>query len=206
MAESNAGTLIGMAASTMSQLRAGLMSQAESDIGESDVVSSLRNAGYAGGDAIFAAFEKWVRDAGRAGATSAGDGTEGSAGDLALTEFETRASGFFRNAGWGEVKFSSAEGEGAAVVDIVNCWEGAAAAGEAIPACHLTTGMLAGFFGRIAGYTVAVLETECCATGSPRCRFMMGNAEAMNYAWESMRQAGADPRALSPLSLQSMAT
>jgi len=171
----------------MIQLRAGVMSHAESDDEDYDAVGLLRNAGYAGGDSIFAAFEKWVRDPGRIAAAPAGDGAEAFAGDLALTEFGARASGFFREAGWGDVSFSSAEDEGAAVVDIVNCWEGAAAAGETVPGCHVTTGMLAGFFGRIAGYPIAVLETECCATGSPRCRFMMGTAEVMNYTWEAMR-------------------
>jgi predicted hydrocarbon binding protein len=69
-----------------------------------------------------------------------------------------------------------------AILDIESCWEAADAGEEAI-GCHITTGLLAAFFGSVAGYPVSVMETECSEGG--RCRFVLGNAEVMQYRWES---------------------
>jgi len=68
-----------------------------------------------------------------------------------------------------------------------NCWESDNAADESAPACHVTTGMLAAFFGGLAGYPVAVLESECRSAGAERCRFLLGNSEVMAYQWEALR-------------------
>ena len=54
------------------------------------------------------------------------------------------------------------------------------------PGCHLSTGMLADFFGRIADHTLAVLEVECRSAGAPRCRFLIGNAEVMEHVYDEM--------------------
>ena len=67
--------------------------------------------------------------------------------------------------------FTPDDPEGVAVVDISNCWE-SGDGGAHGTGCQITTGLLAAFFGKIAGYPVAVLETECCDGDGSRCRFL----------------------------------
>ena len=167
--DSSTTHLVGVAIPTLRELRLAVLASADAE----RAVSSLRDAGYAGGDAVFEAFEGWLAETGG-----------GAAADLPLEEFGESAAKFFRNAGWGEVEFTPDEGEGVAIVDISNCWEGGAG-GDA--GCQLTTGLIASFFGKIAGYPVAVLETECCAGSESRCRFVMGNAETMQAKWEDLQ-------------------
>jgi predicted hydrocarbon binding protein len=176
--ESSNSHLVGVAVPTLRQLRAAILRSADA----ADAVEALREAGYAGGDSIHSAFEQWLAET--AGTPS------GNAGDLQLSEFGKKASTFFRDAGWGDVQFGHDDHEGVAIVDIVDCWEGSHAESAEDPGCQLTTGMLASFFGKIAGYPVAVLETECCHGESSRCRFLMGNAEMMTYKWQELLQAG----------------
>jgi len=172
--ESSTVQLVGVAIPTLRQLRETVLSAADTE----SAVNALREAGYAGGDAVYEAFEQWLRE-------SRGDESPESAVDLPLDDFGDAAAAFFRNSGWGEVTFSHDEADGVAMLDITGCWEGASGDDSG---CHVTTGLLASFFGKIAGYPVAVLETECCSGSSSRCRFLMGNAEVMQYKWEEQQQ------------------
>lgn len=180
--------LIGVAVPLLRELRAGVLAASA----PADAVRTLREAGFAGGDAVYRAFEQWLGESGYSSPSSAGEGA-GRAASLSLAEFGERTSRFFRDAGWGDVTFSSDESNGTAALDIAHCWEGEDPAAAAVdqPGCHITTGMLAAFFGRIAGYPVAVLETECSAAGNSRCRFQMGNADVMKYKWEEETQSVA---------------
>ena len=54
------------------------------------------------------------------------------------------------------------------------------------PGCYLTSGLLADFFGRVAGTPLAVMEVECRSMGSQRCRFLLGSAETMQYVYNGM--------------------
>lgn len=175
MTESVTTRMVGVALPTLRELRSAIL--AGSDPGAA--VNALREAGYAGGDDIFAAFEHWL--------TESSDASSSVAGDLALDEFGAQASEFFRNAGWGDVTFTPDDPEGVAVVDISNCWESGDGSARG-NGCQITTGVLAAFFGRIAGYPVAVLETECCDGDGSRCRFLLGNADVMSYKWQEMQQ------------------
>jgi len=161
--------LVGVAIPTLRELRAAVLQANDPDA----AVMALRDAGYAGGDAVHAAFEQWLTES----------GVDSNTGDLALHEFGEKTTKFFRDAGWGEVTFSPDEDEGIAVLEIDNCWE--ADADSESGGCQITTGVLAAFFGKIAGYPVSVLETECSSGG--RCQFMLGNAETMQYQWESQQ-------------------
>jgi len=165
--------LVGVAIPTLRELRTALLASSDTE----GAVIALRDAGYAGGDAVFEAFERWLAES---------SGSRKTAADVPLDEFGDTAAAFFRSAGWGDVEFSHDEGEGIAYVDITNCWEGGAG-GDA--GCQLTTGLIASFFGRIADYPVAVLETECCSGASVRCRFVLGNPETMQAKWEELQQA-----------------
>lgn len=166
MTEATAIKLVGVAIPTLRELRAAVLSSRDPD----GAVNALREAGYAGGESVHDAFEHWLADRGDPSPT----------GDLSLSDFGDRVETFFRDAGWGEITFSQDEAEGVAMLDIESCWE----SGEDASGCHITTGLLAAFFGRIAGYPISVLETECSESG--RCKFLLGNAEVMQYRWESL--------------------
>lgn len=177
MAETGTTRLIGIAIPTLRELRgATLAALSVRPSGEADAVDALREAGYAGGDAVYEAFELWLQEMDRSAAP-----------DLTLDEFGDRAAEYFRAAGWGDVEFDSRQDDGIATLTIAECWEVDRRGAEDAPSCHVTTGMLAAFFGRLAGYPVSVLETECCSGGAERCAFMLGNSDVMTFKWEQLR-------------------
>jgi predicted hydrocarbon binding protein len=134
----------------------------------------LQEAGYAGGEALFASFRAWLAARG-----------DGAAEDLDLPSFEQRASEYFRDAGWGSLTIGTLQ-QAVATLDSTDWGEADPAAGLDHPGCHLTTGMFADFFGRIADHPLAVLEVECRSAGAPRCRFLIGNADVMGHVYDEM--------------------
>src|SRR5919202_577533 len=134
----------------------------------------LQEAGYAGGEQLFESFRRWLRASG-----------SGEPEELELEQFEERASEFFREAGWGTLHIGSLY-DAVATLDSADWGEADPASALDHPGCHLTTGMLADFFGRIADHTLAVLEVECRSTGAARCRFLIGNAEVMEHVYDEM--------------------
>src|SRR4051812_38444469 len=121
MAEVVHHQLLGVGAATLRQLRANV-------IATENGADTLRRAGYAGGAAAYAAFERWVHE------------EQGRNASYAPAEdFHGMVSTFFEQAGWGRITFDSLQ-DAASVVDIEECWEVDGA--QAAPGCHLTTGML----------------------------------------------------------------
>ncbi|HEV7839831.1 MAG TPA: 4-vinyl reductase [Gemmatimonadaceae bacterium] len=167
MATSEAPELIGLAQRTLRDLR---LRVAGASGGGPD---ALREAGYAGATSLFDAFETWLDDRG-----------SNRAEDLAIDQFSSRAAEFFQAAGWGRVSFRSLH-DALAVIDIADCWE-SQLHGQGETGCHLTTGTLAGFLGCLADYPVAVMEIECGSSTSSRCRFLAGNAEMLEHAYERL--------------------
>lgn len=55
-----------------------------------------------------------------------------------------------------------------------------------LPGCHVSTGLFAGFFGRLAEAPLAVLEVECVSSGQGRCRFLLGSLDVLQYVHEAM--------------------
>lgn len=165
MATSQAPELIGLAQRTLRELR---LRVAGASGGGPD---ALREAGFAGAGSLFDAFEQWL-----------GDRRSNQAEDLPIDEFSSRAAEFFQAAGWGRVTFRSLH-DALAVIDIEGCWE-AQLHGEGERGCHLTTGTLAGFLGCLADYPVAVMEIECSVGPNGRCRFLAGNADMLEHAFE----------------------
>ncbi len=183
MKETAQRQLIGIAIPTIRELRAtALACLSARASGEADAVDALREAGFAGGPAIYEAFEQWLAETG----SSANPSDRLAAADLTIEEFGTRAARYFRDAGWGIVEFDGGEEEGIAVLSMEQCWEVDQDGGQGQPSCHVTTGMLAAFFGELAGYPVAVMETECRSANAERCRFLLGNAEMMAFKWEEL--------------------
>jgi predicted hydrocarbon binding protein len=178
MTDSAARQLIGIAIPTLRELRAATLACISAGpAGEADAVDALREAGFAGGPAVYEAFEQWLGE------------SNGSANapELTVQEFGDQAARYFRDAGWGRVDFDTEKEDGVATISMHDCWEADRAAGGASPSCHITTGMLASFFGKLAGYPVAVMETECRSANAERCRFLLGNAEVMAFKWEGLQ-------------------
>lgn len=133
----------------------------------------LQEAGYAGGEAIFAAFRSWL--------TERGEDVEA----LDLDAFQARGTEFFRAAGWGSLSIVPI-GDVVAMVDSPDWAEADPVSALPYPSCHYTTGMLADFLGRTAAAPLAVLEVECRSSGSPHCRFLVGATDVMTHVYERM--------------------
>jgi Predicted hydrocarbon binding protein (contains V4R domain) len=147
-------------------------------------VDGLREAGFSGGTSLYEAFSDWSRE--RGGSKPA---------DMPLAEFSFRARAFFLAIGWGVITLSSAD-DALAVIEVDGGWE-AGFTGDT-GGCHVTTGALAGFLTPLADYPVAVMEVDCGREGGSVCRFLAGNAEMLEEAydrlvggegWESVAQS-----------------
>jgi uncharacterized protein len=134
----------------------------------------FQEAGYAGGGALFEAFRGWLssRDA-------------GAPESLTLDEFQRLAGQFFEEAGWGSLTVGSLH-DAVATLDSPNWGEASPEGGMEHPCCHLSAGMFADFFGRVADAPLAVMEVECRSMGGERCRFLLGSTEVMQQVYDAM--------------------
>jgi predicted hydrocarbon binding protein len=161
--------LVALTRSSLAALRAALIR----DAGPA-AASYLQEAGYAGGEMLFDSFRSWLAMR-----------TETQPEELGVEEFEQLATEYFRDAGWGSLKVGSLN-DAVATLDSEDWGEADPSSGLDQPACHLTTGMFADFFGRLADTPLAVLEVECRSMGAPRCRFHVGNADVIEHVYEEM--------------------
>jgi predicted hydrocarbon binding protein len=141
--------------------------------GNSQAAVHLQEAGYAGGDALFAAFRRWLAER-----------TDIAAEDLDVEAFEHRVSEFFSESGWGHIEIGTIDD----VVATLDSGDWGESEGGQMdhPSCHITTGMFADLFGRLAGAPVAVLEVECRSAGQSRCRFLVGSPAVMDAVYEGI--------------------
>ena len=149
------------------------------DLGAEAAAGYLQEAGYAGGAALFAAFNAWTTEHGF-----------GEAEALAATDFAELATRFFGDLGWGSVSMTTLS-DAVATLDSADWGEAEPDAAMEFPSCHLTTGMFADFFGRLAGTPMAVMEVECRSMGSPQCRFLLGNADSLHHVFDEMSRGVA---------------
>lgn len=140
-----------------------------------DTVFALRDAAFAGGDAMYDAFKAFVRSK---------DSMDPQ--ELEVQAFFRRAGEFWTQSGWGHTTFSEADGAFCAV-EITGCWEAHLDDQPDPRGCHLTVGIIGAFLGKFADYPVAVLEVEGPATDSDRCRFLAGSMDMIgaHYAEHS---------------------
>lgn len=133
----------------------------------------LQEAGYAGGQALFDAFSRWL-------------GSQGlpSPESLPSSEFAERASEFLHTAGWGSIGIGTLES--AATIDSSDWAEADPAHPMEFPGCYYSAGLLTDLFGRIIGESVAVMEVECRSMGNDRCRFLVGAVETMQRVYDAM--------------------
>lgn len=147
--------------------------------GDPNAAVTLQEAGYAGGTALFEAFRDWLSSR-----------SDIAVEDLDVEAFQHRASEFFSETGWGTLIVGTID-DVVATLDSPDWSECDAALGAQQPSCHLTTGMFADLFGRLAGAPVAVLEVECRSAGHDHCRFLVGSPDVMDAVYEEMGR-GAD--------------
>jgi predicted hydrocarbon binding protein len=166
-----ASTLVAVSRAALGSLRASLLR----DAGPA-AAGYLQEAGYAGGGAIFDTFRTWLQERGYAAPDS-----------LGVEEFAARASEYFQDLGWGSIRLGALR-DTVATLDSTDWSEADPGGGLDQPGCHLSTGMFADFFGRIADTPLAVMEVECRSAGDARCRFLLGSAEVMERIYESMAE------------------
>lgn len=154
---------------TLTALRTALMR----DTGDA-AAGYLQEAGYAGGQALFEAFGRWLQSRGR-----------GTPESLSITAFQREATEFFRQGGWGSLELGALD-DAVATLDSGDWGEADPAGGAALPTCHVSAGVFADFFGRLAGAPLAVMEVECRSCGDARCRFLLGSTDVMQRVYEGM--------------------
>ncbi len=142
--------------------------QAQPDI----PVDAVRDAGYAAGQALFDHFSAWLADRSEHGP------------DVLLdSRFSLLLREYFFEIGWGLVQLSSLS-EAVMVLDANNWGEAAATA----TGCPVSTGLFAGFFGRLADAPISALEVTPDSAAEGQCRFLLGSVDVMNYVWEAMER------------------
>lgn len=141
--------------------------------GEADM-ETLRAAGDAGGGALLDAFSQWSHEGGMEDLP-----------DLPLEDFRERTAEFLHWCGWGEVSIAT-NSDSWIEVSIHDCWESHRQHGNQT-GCHLTTGLLHGFFAELAGYELGVMELECAGLGSGgACRFVIGTPEMVDSIYAGL--------------------
>jgi predicted hydrocarbon binding protein len=152
-----------------------LRSALERDTGL-QAASYLQEAGFAGGEELYAEFTGWLETT---------RGVEPA--DLDARYLSEVLSQFFSELGWGAL---TAQTLGQAVLALDSTeWAEASDEGRGeFPTCHLTCGLLADFFGRLSDGLVAVMEVECRSRGDARCRFLAGAPETLSMLYERMAQ------------------
>lgn len=162
------------------QLRAAL----ERDTGL-QAAGYLQEAGFAGGEELYAEFADWLLATRGVGRPT----------DLDIGFLSEVLSRFFAEQGWGAL---AAQPLGPAVLALDSTeWAEASDEGRGeFPSCHLTCGLLADFFGRLSEGLVAVMEVECRSRGDARCRFLAGAPETLSTVYERMAQGSGYADAL----------
>jgi predicted hydrocarbon binding protein len=144
-------------------------------LGADDGESRLRDAGFEAGRALYDDFAAWM--AARAGVADPAIASLGAFGE---------ALGAYASAhGWGTLALEPGNGadtDGLPTLRAADWFEVESAADAPpppFPACLFTTGLLAGFLGRLAGQPLAVLEIACASCGDAACRFVIGSEAAL---------------------------
>jgi predicted hydrocarbon binding protein len=136
----------------------------------------LQEAGYAGGGALYMAFARWSAPRGLPAPEN-----------MAASEFQEHAAEFFAELGWGVMTVGLLH-DSVVTLDSVNWAESDPSSAMQFPGCYLSSGLLADFFGRVAGTPLAVMEVECRSMGSERCRFLLGSSETLQHVYDSLTQ------------------
>jgi predicted hydrocarbon binding protein len=170
------GSVLGLGSRMLHRLRGVL----ERDLGD-QAAQALQEAGYAAGDELYDAWTGWLAE--RTGVADPAD--------LDERHLSQQLGAFFASLGWGRLAVTRLGP--ALAVDATEWAEADPASGSVAPACHVTSGMLAGLLGRLAGGHVAVMEIECRSRGDEHCRFLAGSPETLQAVYDGA-SAGRDYR------------
>ena len=140
----------------------------------SDAIETLRDAGYLAGGALFDAFAHWLDERGERAPSALGE-----------DQFGPLVKAFFHSTGWGDMELTQVS-DSVLSIDAHEWCECEAGSERQLPGCHVSTGIFAGFFGRLAEAPLAVLEVECVSAGQPRCRFLLASLDVLQYVHEAM--------------------
>ena len=146
-----------------------------------NAASYLQEAGYSAGASLLAAFSEWC-------ASRKLPAPE----ELPLADFARHAGAFLTELGWGSVSVETLH-DSAVAIDSADWPEANPASGMQYPGCYFSAGMLADFFGRIAGAQLVTMEVECRSIGHERCRFLVASAETIQHVYDGLTQ-GVDYR------------
>lgn len=135
-------------------------------------VDAIRDAGYAAGKALYDHFATWLAEQG-----------EEHPDRLSDERFPWLVEAYFHGIGWGRVELQVLS-EAVMALDASDWGEVADAAGG----CLVSTGLFAGFFGRLADAPISVLEVDATHAGPGRSRFLLGSVDVMAYVWEAMER------------------
>jgi predicted hydrocarbon binding protein len=162
------------------QLRASL----ERDTGL-QAAAYLQEAGFAGGEELYAVFAEWLARQRK--------GVRPSELDM---QFLGEVLGeFFADQGWGRLD-ATPLGSAVIALDSTEWAEALDDRQGEFPSCHLSCGLLADFLGRISQEHVAVMEVECRSRGEARCRFLAGSPETLGILYDRMAQGAGYREAL----------
>lgn len=132
----------------------------------------VRDAGYHAGQALYTRFAHWL--------ATRGDGADVDPASLPDDEFGTRAGEFFGESGWGAFRMTPVS-EAVMAIEAELWGEQDRGVGRLV-----STGLLAGFFGRVADAPIAVLEV---ASEHPEaCRFLLGSMDVLGYIHEAQER------------------
>lgn len=147
--------------------------------------SYLQEAGFAGGEELYAEFAEWLL------------GTRGveQPGELDVAFLSEVLAEFFADQGWGALT-ATPLGQSVLALDAGDWAESVGGGSGEFPSCHVTCGLLADFFGRLSNGLVAVMEVECRSRGDGRCRFLAGAPETLSTLYDRMAQGAGYAEAL----------
>jgi len=144
--------------------------------GGSDATATLQEAGYAGGEALFASFSAWLRERESA-----------DPGALPVARFADRVGEYFRACGWGSLVVGTL-GDALVTLDSEDWWEDDPGTEARVGGSPLSIGLFASFFSHLAGEQLAVLQVESRAVGGHRTRFLIGGADVMDHVYDQLGQ------------------
>lgn len=134
----------------------------------------LQETGFASGEAMAQLLDAWVQQR---------FGVNGPR-DLDAAYLGEALSGFFAEHGWGTLALSEL-GPAVLAMDAPDWAEAGGGAGS-YPSCHITSGLLADLFSRLAGSQFAAMEVECRTRGDAQCRFLLAAPETLTLVYERM--------------------
>ena len=134
----------------------------------------LQEAGFASGEALSDTLQHWVQ------ANYLVDRPQ----ELDAEFLGEALSGFFADQGWGALTLGKL-GDSVITVDAPEWAESTPGSGQ-YPSCHVSAGLLADVFSRLANGQFAAMEVECRSRSDSRCRFLLAAPETLTLVYERM--------------------